>query len=632
LATAYNNNHKILSSPSGDKVHFLFANEGWIIPGGIHYCYSSDSGKTFSWPQFIDSAGVYPGLALDPQENPCASWVSGSNIYYSYWSTSWAPPDTIVLPVENVSPPAIAVDNTDTVHLIFTHYFVLPSNTGELLYLKFQRENFDEAICDTVLTYPNFCRTPSLVLDELGNLHLLWQGENCICYLEEDLNTWLPIDTIYKTTTNEKLYPVIDVFGEKINVVWQERDPSGYLDIYSRARNGGNWDEIRKVCTTSGDSKYPSLTSAHNCLWQDSTSGMWEIYWSEYIDINGAWSDPANISKSSTVSSYPHCTYASVNENAKLYCLWTEGDTIPYIINFEKLDVAPVPVRYTDLGQEIQSSYCQERDGYWKFGDKPYETVDYGKDSLVYRFTNLDSAKEYRLDISYYFKPNPRKGADSEILSQVQNDKKGVIHNERNDGEGIETLNLIQGMVQGDIVEDRGIGRLIQALVIDEVELDSAFIVPHRLVRKSVWIPNELYIDREITVEIEKIKGKVVVCGEISLYEFEGEEDESCLSDLLDGGPQAEKTMHPGSIFLEGISPNPARGDLKIKFNVFNQHNIRVKLYDVTGRLIKEIFDDRLKFGKNEISVSTKNLAAGIYFVRIETEPDIITEKIIMLK
>ncbi len=82
-STAYNNAHKILSSPTGDKVHFVYANEGWTLPAGIFYCYSQDSGRTFRLPEMIDSAGVYPALGLDPYGNPCASWVFGSGIYYT---------------------------------------------------------------------------------------------------------------------------------------------------------------------------------------------------------------------------------------------------------------------------------------------------------------------------------------------------------------------------------------------------------------------------------------------------------------------------------------------------------------------------------------------------------------------
>ena len=98
FATAYNNGRKIVSSPTGDKIHLVYANEGWLMPAGIYYSRSTDSGKSFSASEFIDGPGMYPALAIDTAGNPCASWVSGSYIYYTYWTSSWAPPDTWQLP------------------------------------------------------------------------------------------------------------------------------------------------------------------------------------------------------------------------------------------------------------------------------------------------------------------------------------------------------------------------------------------------------------------------------------------------------------------------------------------------------------------------------------------------------
>ena len=99
LATAYNNGRKIISNLFGNEVHMTYANEGWLDPAaGIYYCYSSDSGTHFTRTEYVAGPGIYPALAIDTAGNPCASWVSGSNIYYTHWTASWAPPDTIVLP------------------------------------------------------------------------------------------------------------------------------------------------------------------------------------------------------------------------------------------------------------------------------------------------------------------------------------------------------------------------------------------------------------------------------------------------------------------------------------------------------------------------------------------------------
>ena len=493
----------------------------------------------------------------------------------------------------------MVVDTTDTVHLIFTQYYWLPSDTGDLIYLRFPRTHFENAVAETLLTN-NFCRTPSLVLDLSRNLHILWQGERSVCYWQRDSTGWLGIDTIYRTITNERLYPVIDLYGAKINTVWQDRDSLGNLEIYSRVKTDVGWDSIKKVASTTGASRYPSLAGAHYCLWQDSSSGNWEIYKSEYIDTAGTWTEPVNISNSLASSAFPHCAYALVNaSNAKLYTLWTEGDTIPYVIKFQKLDVSPVAKIFADLGQPIQSPYCLERDGYWIFGDKPYETTDWGYDNLRYRFTGLDPEKEYRLDLAYYFENNPQKNTKE----SKEDDQDGG-----DDG-------------------NRGIGRIIQALVVNGMGLDTAFIKPNNLVRKSVWLNKESYVDSGIIVDIIKIKGKRVVCSEIGLFEFP-EETKTKVS----SGPMGEEALISKPCYMERLYPNPTRGMIRIRFNSPDGRNITIKLYDVCARCVHTQNIMKSKIGLNEVLIRPEGLSAGVYFVRFETEGYEKIEKVILLR
>lgn len=51
--------------------------------------------------------------------------------------------------------------------------------------------------------------------------------------------------------------------------------------------------------------------------------------------------------------------------------------------------------------------------------------------------------------------------------------------------------------------------------------LDTVFITPNRLVRKSIWLKKESYADGEIILEFKKIKGKRVVCSEIGYTNFQ---------------------------------------------------------------------------------------------------------------
>lgn len=80
---------------------------------------------------------------------------------------------------------------------------------------------------------------------------------------------------------------------------------------------------------------------------------------------------------------------------------------------------------------------------------------------------------------------------------------------------------------------------------------------------------------------------------------------------------------------LYPIYPNPTKDVLKIRFNSPDEHEIKIKLYDATGRLVKDIFDGTARIGMNEISYEPKNLPNGIYFARLETANYQVTEKVI---
>jgi len=97
-------------------------------------------------------------------------------------------------------------------------------------------------------------------------------------------------------------------------------------------------------------------------------------------------------------------------------------------------------------------------------------------------------------------------------------------------------------------------------------------------------------------------------------------------------GPQGNDAQYTGLFKFENIYPNPTKGIMKIRFMSPDQRRVTVNLYDVTGRVVKNIFDGEAKNGLNEIPYSSKNLASGVYFVRLITDDKVKTEKVIFYR
>jgi len=77
-------------------------------------------------------------------------------------------------------------------------------------------------------------------------------------------------------------------------------------------------------------------------------------------------------------------------------------------------------------------------------------------------------------------------------------------------------------------------------------------------------------------------------------------------------------------------SPNPATGQVTLKWQVPSSMPVAVNLYDATGRMVRSLYaaDDRARVGK--LTMDARSLAAGIYLVRLETAKGSATRKLVI--
>lgn len=132
------------------------------------------------------------------------------------------------------------------------------------------------------------------------------------------------------------------------------------------------------------------------------------------------------------------------------------------------------------------------------------------------------------------------------------------------------------------------------------------------------WIPPAFYKDGMIEVLLDRIKGDFAAIGPIYIYRYEYEEESG---EIASGGPMAQESQ-PLSKNSFAIAPNPFSHTIKIALQSQTQKEISVKVYDVAGRLVKNLFTGRLNTnqmltwsGEDE---NNRVTAQGIYFIRIE--------------
>ena len=79
------------------------------------------------------------------------------------------------------------------------------------------------------------------------------------------------------------------------------------------------------------------------------------------------------------------------------------------------------------------------------------------------------------------------------------------------------------------------------------------------------------------------------------------------------------------------IAPNPATDNFNISFDMNEEEDIDIKLYNSIGQEVKVIINEAKAKGKHTENVSISDLDAGIYYVRIASGSEYKTEKIVKL-
>lgn len=84
--------------------------------------------------------------------------------------------------------------------------------------------------------------------------------------------------------------------------------------------------------------------------------------------------------------------------------------------------------------------------------------------------------------------------------------------------------------------------------------------------------------------------------------------------------------------FTLSAYPNPFNAVTTMSFSLPRNERLSLKLYDVLGREVEELFSGHFTAGDHTIRYSADHLGSGIYFARLETASAAFTQKLVILK
>jgi len=98
--------------------------------------------------------------------------------------------------------------------------------------------------------------------------------------------------------------------------------------------------------------------------------------------------------------------------------------------------------------------------------------------------------------------------------------------------------------------------------------------------------------------------------------------------------PDAGQAMSKGSLDLTGYSlravPNPFHGTACVSYSLPRAGNVCLKLYDVSGKLVTTIASGFANAGSYTSHLNARELARGIYVLKLETDSYSATQKLIL--
>jgi hypothetical protein len=79
------------------------------------------------------------------------------------------------------------------------------------------------------------------------------------------------------------------------------------------------------------------------------------------------------------------------------------------------------------------------------------------------------------------------------------------------------------------------------------------------------------------------------------------------------------------------VFPNPLQDNSVVSFSLDNAQDVTLQLFDMSGRLVVDMYNGSLNAGQHQFPVQTaEKLSSGMYFVRLTTaEGRMVTQKLI---
>ncbi|MCP4581874.1 MAG: T9SS type A sorting domain-containing protein, partial [candidate division Zixibacteria bacterium] len=88
----------------------------------------------------------------------------------------------------------------------------------------------------------------------------------------------------------------------------------------------------------------------------------------------------------------------------------------------------------------------------------------------------------------------------------------------------------------------------------------------------------------------------------------------------------------PGSFYLAPAYPNPFNANTTLSYDIENEGNVKLEIYNVAGQKVSTLVDDLHQPGHYTVNFDADNLSSGVYYARLISSENRMVRKLALLK
>ncbi|GAB5409767.1 MAG: hypothetical protein BalsKO_21320 [Balneolaceae bacterium] len=145
----------------------------------------------------------------------------------------------------------------------------------------------------------------------------------------------------------------------------------------------------------------------------------------------------------------------------------------------------------------------------------------------------------------------------------------------------------------------------------------------------------EFFINNSITL-VDAVRGTSIQVNNHETYQFEISEPHATRFKLIVNSNSSVSNENgsdlPTVVALDQNYPNPFNPSTNIRFELPQSGNVELLVFNILGRKVATLVDQRMESGYHQIRFNARDLASGIYLYQLRTSEATITKKLTLIK